>query len=440
MPARLNSAEAGFEAGLSQLLANREAHAAGVAHRVGVILADVAEQGDSAVLSYTRRFDDPAAESVAGLEVPAQEMARALEALDAETRRALELASRRIADFHRGQRPADRDEIDASGTRLGERWRPLKRAGLYVPGGTAAYPSSLMMNAVPAKVAGVDELVMTVPAPAGGLHPVILAAAHLAGVDRIFRLGGAQAVGALAYGTQTVPAVDKIVGPGNAYVAEAKRQVYGRVGIDLVAGPSEVLICADRTADPEHVAADLLAQAEHDPDAQATLVTDDSGLAEAAERALQTQLQALPRAETAGASWRDYGAVIQVAHLGREAPAIVDAIAPEHLQLAVAEPDRLMAQVRNAGTIFLGSGTPEAMGDYVAGPNHVLPTGRSARFASGLGIDDFLKRTTFTGCSPAALAELGPAAVTLARVEGLEAHALSIERRLPAEDSTGPSA
>jgi histidinol dehydrogenase len=313
--------------------------------------------------------------------------------------------------------------------RLAQGWRPIEAVGLYVPGGTAAYPSSVLMNAIPAKVAGARRLVMTVPAPDGILNPLVLAAARMVGIDEIYRIGGAQAVAALAYGTQTVAPVDKIVGPGNAYVAAAKRRVFGRVGIDMIAGPSEILLVADRQNDPTWIAADLLSQAEHDEAAQAILVTDDGEFAGRVERAVAHHLQNLPRAEIAGASWRDNGAIILVASWD-EAVTLIDRIAPEHLELAIDEPDRVAARVHHAGAIFLGRHTPEAIGDYIAGPNHVLPTARSARFASGLGVLDFMKRTTIVGCDPASLAALAPSAIRLAEAEGLDAHALSLALRL----------
>jgi len=342
---------------------------------------------------------------------------------------ALAFAAGRIADYHRRQLPQDLDYVDDAGVRLGARWRAIESVGVYVPGGTAAYPSSVLMNIVPAKVAGVARVVMVVPAPHGRLNPLVLAAAKLAGADEIYRVGGAQAVAALAYGTESIRPVDKIVGPGNAYVAAAKRRVFGAVGIDMIAGPSEVLVVADRDNDPAWIAADLLAQAEHDEAAQSILVTDDAGFADDAAEAVERMLARLPRQDIAGASWRAHGAIIRVRDLA-EAPAIVDRVAPEHVELAVGDPDALAAKIRNAGAIFLGRHTPEAVGDYVGGPNHVLPTSRSARFSSGLGVLDFLKRTSILGCDAASLAVLGPYAVALARAEGLDAHALSIAVRL----------
>ncbi|MHA1568588.1 MAG: histidinol dehydrogenase, partial [Alphaproteobacteria bacterium] len=346
-----------------------------------------------------------------------------------EARDALEFAAARIRDYHARQMPDDIDYRDAAGVRLGARWRPLSSVGVYVPGGTAAYPSSVLMNALPARIAGVGRVAMVVPAPDGVLNPLVLAAARIAGVDEIYRVGGAQAVAALAFGTDTIAPVDKIVGPGNAYVAEAKRQVFGTVGIDMIAGPSEILVVADGENDPAWIAADLLSQAEHAVAARAILMTDDADFADAVERALDGHLDILPRAEMARASWESNGAVIVLGGLD-EAPALVDRIAPEHLELAVADPDALAARITHAGAIFLGRYTPEAVGDYVAGPNHVLPTARSARFASGLSVLDFLKRSSLIGCDADSLAALAPAAAALARAEGLDAHALSLDLRL----------
>ena len=342
-------------------------------------------------------------------------------------------AAERIRDFHARQTPDDLDHTDPQGLRLGYRWTPVGAAGLYVPGGTAAYPSSVLMNAVPAKVAGVERLVMVVPTPDGVVNPLVLAAAEIAGVDEIYRIGGAQAVGALAYGTETIAAVDKIVGPGNAYVAAAKRQVYGTVGIDMIAGPSEILVLADGANDPAWIAADLLSQAEHDTAAQAILITDDAAFADAVTDAVDGHLTTLPRSETAGASWRTYGAVITVPTLADAVP-LIDRLAPEHLEIAAENARDLAMRIRNAGAIFMGRFVPEALGDYLAGPNHVLPTARSARFSSGLGVLDFLKRTSMIECSSEGLNAIGPAAVTLARAEGLDAHALSVAIRLNRAD------
>ena len=342
---------------------------------------------------------------------------------------ALALAKERIEVFHRSQRPPDLMTTDELGVTLGWRWTPLESVGIYVPGGTASYPSSVLMNAVPAKVAGVTRIAMAVPTPRGEINPLVLAAARLSGVDEIFRVGGAQAIAALAYGTRSIAPVAKIVGPGNAYVAAAKRRVFGQVGIDMIAGPSEVLIIADSDANPEWIAADLLAQAEHDAAAQSILVTDHAALAAAVEAAVERQLATLPRAEIARASWREFGAIILVRHLD-DAVALCDKIAPEHLEIETADPEALAGRVRNAGSIFLGSHTPEAIGDYVGGPNHVLPTARSARFSSGLGVPDFMKRTSILKCGPEALRTLGPAAIALGRAEGLEGHARSVAMRL----------
>jgi histidinol dehydrogenase len=369
------------------------------------------------------------AASIADLRVPEADLARSASACPADTMAALRLAAERIEDHHRRQLPTDLDYRDAAGMRLGHRWTAVSAAGLYVPGGTAAYPSSVLMNALPAKVAGVERRVMVVPAPDGVLNPLVLAAAHLAGVTEVYRIGGAQAIAALTFGTATIAPVDKIVGPGNAYVAAAKRQVFGTVGIDTIAGPSEVLVVADGKNDADWIAADLLAQAEHDTAAQAILMTDDAVFADAVAAAVQARLATLPRGRIAGESWARHGAIILLPSLDA-APALIDRIAPEHLALAVADPDALAARVRNAGAIFLGRHGPEAIGDYLAGPNHVLPTGRSARFASGLSVLDFMKRSSLIGCDAAALRALGPAAAALARAEGLEAHALSITLRL----------
>ena len=396
---------------------------------VEAIVAAVVRGGDAALRAYTTRFDrlDPSLP----LRIGEDEVEAACARVPAELRDALAIAAVRIGAFHRDQLPADREMVDDLGVRMGLRWRPLDAVGLYVPGGTAAYPSSVLMNALPARIAGVGRLVMAVPAPDGALDPLVLAAARLAGVDEIFRIGGAQAIAALAYGTQTIAPVDKIVGPGNAYVAEAKRQVFGKVGIDMIAGPSEIVVVADGAQDAEWIAADLLSQAEHDPLAQAILITDSEALAAAVAAAVQRQLASLPRQNIAAASWRDHGAIVLVADLAR-APALVDRLAPEHLELLVADPAAMAARVRHAGAIFLGPWTPEVIGDYLGGPNHVLPTSRSARFASGLSVFDFLKRTTLLGCSEASFAALAPAAAALARAEGLAGHARAVELRLAA--------
>jgi histidinol dehydrogenase len=405
----------------------REA-AADVEAAVRAIVVDVAARGDHALKDYALKFDRFDLDRV-GLRVTAAEIAAAVAACSRETLDALELARARIEAYHRRQVPLDDRFTDALGVELGSRWTAIEAVGLYVPGGTAAYPSSVLMNAVPAKVAGVPRIAMVVPAPGGKLNPLVLAAANLAGVDEIFRVGGAQAIAALAYGTATLAPVAKIVGPGNAYVAAAKRIVFGKVGIDMIAGPSEVLIIADGSGNPDWIAADLLAQAEHDESAQAILITDNKQLADAVEGAIESELKRLKRGAVAGASWRDFGAVILVRSLD-EAPPLVDAIAPEHLEIAAANAEPLAARIRNAGAIFIGAHTPEAIGDYVAGSNHVLPTARSARFSSGLGVLDFMKRTSILKCGPDQLRALGGAAITLATAEGLEAHARSIAIRL----------
>ncbi len=398
---------------------------------VAAIIDDVAERGDAALIEYTRRFDcvDLAA---SGLRLTGREIAESAVAASPETVAALQLAADRIEDFHSRQIPPPIDYVDALGVRLAARWRPVAAAGLYVPGGTAAYPSSVLMNAIPAKVAGVERLVMTVPTPSGVLNPLVLAAAKMVGIDEIYRVGGAQAVAALAYGTATIRPVDKIVGPGNAYVAAAKRRVFGRVGIDMIAGPSEILVVADQHNNPEWIAADLLSQAEHDSASQAMLITNDDAFGKAVEAAVERHLVGLPRAQIARASWQAHGAILHVAGWD-EAVALIDRIAPEHLELALDEADMLADRVRHAGAIFLGRYTPEAVGDYIGGPNHVLPTARSARFASGLGVLDFIKRTSLLRCDEASLAALAPAAIRLAEAEGLEAHALSLSIRLTSE-------
>ncbi len=428
MARRLDAGEPGFEPGFQALLDAKREASVDVDRAVAEIIAAVRERGDAALCAYTERFDGHAL-GPADLAIPTAEIDAATAAVGREARDALTLARDRIEAYHRLQRPADHEGRDAAGVRLGWRWNAVESVGLYVPGGTASYPSSVLMNAVPAKVAGVERVVMVVPTPKGVLNPLVLAAARLAGVDEIYRIGGAQAVAALAYGTATIRPVAKIVGPGNAYVAAAKRRVFGQVGIDMIAGPSEVLILADGAANPDWVAADLLAQAEHDAAAQAILVTDSPALARAVEAAVERRLETLPRRAIAAASWRDHGAVITVPDLMGAIP-LVDRIAPEHLEIEAEDAERLGAAVRNAGAIFLGSHTPEAVGDYVAGSNHVLPTARSARFSSGLGVIDFMKRISILRCDPASLAAIGPAAIVLARAEGLEGHALSVEARL----------
>ncbi len=429
MPTRLDAGAPGFEAAFAAFAAAPRGAPDRVAGEVAAILADVRRRGDEALLDHTRRLDGLTLADAAGLRIDAAEIDAAQAACDRDALDALELARERIADYHRRQLPAALDYTDASGVRLGARWTPIAAIGVYVPGGTAAYPSTVLMNAVPARVAGADRVAMTVPAPGGELDPLVLAAARIAGIDEIYRIGGAQAIAALACGTATIAPVDKIVGPGNAYVAEAKRQVYGAVGIDTIAGPSEILVVADAGNDPDWIAADLLSQAEHDALAQAVLMTDDADFADAVADAAERRLAGLPRAEIARRSWRDHGAIILVRPLSAAAT-LIDRLAPEHLEIACADPEPLAAQVRHAGAIFLGRFTPEAVGDYVAGPNHVLPTGRSARYASGLGVLDFLKRTSLVGCDAASLAAIGPAAALLATCEGLHAHALSVRLRL----------
>lgn len=428
MPVELNTRAKDFAERFANLLAARGDSPNDVDSVVAAIVEDVQRRGDGAVIDYTHKFDRVTltAETMA---LSAAQIDDAAAVAPKDAVRALQLAAKRITAYHRKQMPAAKVWTDAAGVQLGFRWSPIASAGLYVPGGTAAYPSSVLMNALPAKVAGVERLIMVVPAPDGRLNPLVMAAARIAGVDTIYRIGGAQAIAALAYGTATIPKVDKIVGPGNAYVAAAKRMVYGVVGIDMIAGPSEVVIVADDDNDPDWIAADLMAQAEHDEDAQSILVTDSAKFAAATIAAVERLLATLPRADIARKSWADHGAVVVVRDLD-EAPALVDRLAPEHLQLAVARPDGLAARIRHAGAIFLGRGTPEALGDYVAGPSHVLPTAGTARFSSGLGVHDFLKRTSIIGADRQALDRLGPAAVALARAEGLEAHARSVEIRL----------
>ncbi|OYW45339.1 MAG: histidinol dehydrogenase [Sphingomonadales bacterium 32-68-7] len=396
---------------------------------VGDILAEVRTRGDAALAEYTQRFDKHTLTEDDDWRIGPQACRAAFDALEPELRAALELAAARIRAYHEGQLPADRDFVDETGVRLGAKWHPVDAAGLYVPGGRAAYPSSLLMNAIPAKVAGVARLVVTTPTPKGEVNPLVLAAAHLAGVDEIWRVGGAQAIAALAYGTERIAAVDVVTGPGNAWVAEAKRKLYGVVGIDMVAGPSEILLIADSLNDPDWIAADLLSQAEHDPDAQSILITDDAAFAHQVADRIDVQCATLSTEAAARKSWDDHGTIIIVGDLS-EAPALANHLAAEHVEIALDDPEPLFAQLRHAGSVFLGRHAPEAVGDYVAGPNHVLPTGRRARFASGLSVLDFMKRTSFIGLDPAALARIGPAAIALAHAEGLPAHALSVELRL----------
>lgn len=418
-----------FEADLSALLAFELAQDPQLEVRVQDILSDIKTRGDTALLETTMKFDRWTPSSAAALEIDKVILHHALNTLDKSVRAALEAAADRIRRYHERQLQPSWRYTEPDGTVLGQQITPLDRAGLYVPGGKAAYPSSVLMNAVAAKVAGVRELIMVTPTPDGVVNETVLAAAALAGVDRVFRVGGAQAVGALAYGTSTIPAVDKIVGPGNAYVAAAKRLVFGKVGIDMIAGPSEVLIVADGNANPDWIAADLLAQAEHDEAAQSILITNDASLGDAVEKAMTSQLATLPRAKVAGASWKDFGAIILVPSLDSAVP-LIDAIAPEHLELMCAHDEKLVSRIRNAGAIFIGGYTPEAIGDYVGGSNHVLPTARSARFSSGLGVLDFMKRTSILKCGPDQLNALGPAAIALGEAEGLSAHARSVAIRL----------
>ena len=428
MPQQFDSQAPDFAARFRVFLDAKREASLDVEQTVRAIIADVVARGDAALIDYTRKFDriDLAK---AGLRVSSAEIDAAEQACDPQALSALKLARDRIEAYHRRQLPKDDRFTDSLGVELGSRWTAVEAAGLYVPGGTAAYPSSVLMNAIPAKVAGCPRLVMVVPSPDGKLVPLVLVAAKLAGVDEVYRVGGAQAVAALAYGTETIAPVAKIVGPGNAWVAAAKRLVFGKVGIDMIAGPSEVLILADRTGNPDWIAADLLAQAEHDVSAQSILITDDAALATQVEKAVAAQLQTLPRVEVASASWRDFGAIIKVPRLADAIP-LVDRLAPEHLEIASADADALAAKIRNAGAIFIGAHTPEAIGDYVAGSNHVLPTARSARFSSGLGVLDFMKRTSLLKCGPEQLRALGPAAIVLGEAEGLSAHARSVAIRL----------
>src|SRR5579864_4137086 len=428
MAIRLDTRSADFARKFRAFLDGKRETSADVEAAVRAIVADVVAHGDRALHKYTQTFDRLDLDR-AGIRVTPEETTAALRDCAPAALDALKLARDRIEVFHRRQVPKDDSFTDPLGVELGSRWTAIDAVGLYVPGGTAAYPSSVLMNAVPAKVAGVPRIVMVVPAPGGALNPLVLAAAKLAGVDEIYRIGGAQAVAALAYGTASIAPVAKIVGPGNAYVAAAKRLVFGKVGIDMIAGPSEVLIIADETGNTDWIAADLLAQAEHDASAQAILVTDDAALAAATDRAIEGQLHGLPRAEIARASWQDFGAIIRVRNLDEALP-LVDAIAPEHLEIVAADADELVKRIRNAGAIFIGAHTPEAIGDYIAGSNHVLPTARSARFSSGLGVLDFMKRTSILKCGPEQLRALGDAAITLGTAEGLDAHARSIAIRL----------
>jgi histidinol dehydrogenase len=428
MPIRLTSHSADFTARFNAFLDMKREVSADIDAAARAIVDDVAKHGDAALIAATKKFDRLDVDAK-GLRIAPAEIDAAVKSCDAATLDALKFARDRIETFHRRQLPKDERFTDAAGVDLGWRWSAIEAVGLYVPGGTAAYPSSVLMNAVPAKVAGVERVVMVVPSPDGKLNPLVLAAAQLGGVSEIYRVGGAQAVAALAYGTATIAPVAKIVGPGNAYVAAAKRLVFGKVGIDMIAGPSEVLVIADRSANASWIAADLLAQAEHDVNAQSILITDDEALANDVERAVEAQLTTLPRADIARASWNDFGAIILVKALD-EAVTLANAIAAEHLEIMTADPEGISARIRNAGAIFLGAHTPEAIGDYVGGSNHVLPTARSARFSSGLGVLDFMKRTSILKCGPDQLRALGPAAMTLGKAEGLDAHARSVGLRL----------
>ncbi len=428
MPVRLDRSSADFDERFGKFLGAKREVSADVEAAARAIVQDVAARGDAALIEATRKFDRLEL-AASGLRVTPAEIEAAVKACEPVTLDALKFARDRIETFHRRQLPKDERFVDAAGVELGWRWSAVEAVGLYVPGGTAAYPSSVLMNAVPATVAGVSRLVMVVPSPGGQLNPLVLAAAQLGGVSEIYRVGGAQAVAALAYGTATIAPVAKIVGPGNAYVAAAKRLVFGKVGIDMIAGPSEVLVIADDTGNASWIAADLLAQAEHDESAQSILITDSKRLADEVAQAVDAQLKTLPRAKIASASWQDFGAIILVKNLAEAVP-LANAIAAEHLEIMTADPEAFSKQIRNAGAIFLGAHTPEAIGDYVGGSNHVLPTARSARFSSGLGVLDFMKRTSILKCGPEQLRALGPAAMTLGKAEGLEAHSRSVGMRL----------
>lgn len=430
MPVFLDAQAADFEAAFTALLGAKREDSPDVDAIVADIIADVRHRGDAAVIELTAKFDR--------LELTPETLRFSEEEIDSycaqvtdEDRAALELAAERVKAYHARQMPKDESWTDESGATLGWRWTPVSAAGLYVPGGLASYPSSVLMNAIPAKVAGVERLAIVVPTPDGVANPLVLLAARLSGVDEVYRIGGAQAVAALAYGTDIIAPVDKITGPGNAFVAAAKRRVFGKVGIDMIAGPSEILVIADKDNNPDWIALDLLSQAEHDESAQSILITDDADFGRAVANAVDKRLETLERREIAGASWRDFGAVITVADLD-QAAALSNRIAPEHLELCVADPDALSEKITHAGAIFLGQYTPEAIGDYVGGPNHVLPTARSARFSSGLSVMDFIKRTTLSKMTPEALKAIGPAAETLAISESLEAHGLSVRARLDA--------
>lgn len=428
MPVFLNATDADFEDDFQKLLTAKREDSPDVDDTVAEIIAQVRANGDAAVIALTEKFDRVAL-TADTLRIPDDEVTEAAASVPTNQRTALVLAADRIRAYHERQRPENAEWTDETGATLGWRWTPVAAAGLYVPGGLASYPSSVLMNAIPAKVAGVPRLAMVVPAPDGVLNPLVLAAAELAGVDEVYRIGGAQAIAALAYGTETIAPVDKITGPGNAFVAAAKRRVFGKVGIDMIAGPSEILVIADGDNDPDWIALDLLSQAEHDESAQSILITTDASFGQAVAAAVEARLKMLDRRAIAGSSWRDFGAVITVPDLGTAA-VLSDRIAPEHLELCVADPEALSARITHAGAIFLGQWTPEAIGDYVGGPNHVLPTARSARFSSGLSVLDFMKRTTLARMTPGALRSIGPAAETLAQTESLEAHGLSVTARL----------
>lgn len=428
MALRLSTSDQDFDEKFTGLLTAKREKATDVNAAVQSIIEDVRSNGDTALFELTNRFDHLDL-SETGLAVSKDEIDAAISGIDDTTMQALELAASRITAHHKKQKPENQRYVDELNIELGYRWGPISAVGLYVPGGTASYPSSVLMNALPARVAGVERLVMAVPTPKGITNPLVLAAANLAGVDEIYRIGGAQAIAALTYGTNTIKPVDKIVGPGNAYVAAAKRQVFGTVGIDMIAGPSEVLIIADKNNNPDWLAADLLAQAEHDNAAQSILITDDTALADAVEKAVKSQLKTLTRSEIANQSWKDYGAIILVENIN-QAPSLSDKLAPEHLELAVEDPEALFDKIKHAGAVFIGHFTPEAIGDYVGGSNHVLPTARTARFSSGLSVLDFMKKTTILKCSNDGLKALGPAAIALAKAEGLDAHAQSISIRM----------
>ena len=428
MPQFLNTADADFEQAFIALLGAKREDSPDVDAIVADIIADVRARGDAALVELTEKFDRMSL-TADRLQISEAEIDAAIENVSAEERAALELAAERIRAYHARQMPADDEWQDDTGATLGWRWSAVSAAGLYVPGGLASYPSSVLMNAIPAKVAGVERLAMVVPTPDGQVNPLVLLAARLSGVDEVYRVGGAQAVAALAYGTETIAPVDKITGPGNAFVAAAKRRVFGKVGIDMIAGPSEILVIADKDNDPDWIALDLLSQAEHDESAQSILITDDEGFGRSVADAVDARLQMLERSAIAGPSWRDFGAIITVQDLD-EAAELSNRIAPEHLELCVADPRALSEKTIHAGAIFLGQYTPEAIGDYIGGPNHVLPTARSARFSSGLSVMDFLKRTTLSQITPDALRAIGPAAETLAKSESLQAHGLSIRARL----------